>query len=89
VLTGAEAAVERQRDVGKERRQRRAWCESGGGRELAFYSGQGSVGEAASGGIKALTPLMVAGSYEGRGGLNQGNQGGGVNTLMGHLEARS
>jgi hypothetical protein len=36
---------------------------------------------------KALTPLMVRGGL--RRGFKGGNQGGGVNVLMGHLEARS
>jgi hypothetical protein len=70
-------------------RERRGKARGAPGMEVAFYSGQGSVGEAASSGIKALTILGVEVMRSGGGGgLNRGNQGGGVNTLTGHLEAR-
>jgi hypothetical protein len=60
--------------------------------ELAFMVVGGASGRrqrAVSSGIKAITPLMAGGGYEGRRGLNRGNQGGGVNSLSGHLEAQS
>jgi hypothetical protein len=69
-------------------RERRGKTRGAPGVEVAFYSGRGSVGEAASSGIKALMILGVEVMRSGGGGLNRGNQGGGVNTLTGHLEAQ-